>query len=88
MHPKQSRMGGTKQKKEKKCAKVEENERSRGFIKDSNHSTGKDASEQLTMLIMAPTGRTNLVYFGFTPLFSSTHLNVIGKVAALKTSKK
>lgn len=37
-----------------------------------------------SMLIVAPTGSTNLVMRLSTPLFSSKHLNVIGKVAELK----
>ena len=37
-----------------------------------------------SMLIVAPTGRTNLVKRLSTPLFSSRHLKVMGRVAELK----
>lgn len=37
-----------------------------------------------SMLIVAPTGSTNLVMRLSTPLFSSRHLNVMGRVAELK----
>ena len=39
------------------------------------------------MLTVAPTGSTKRVTRLSTPLFSSRHLNVIGRVAALKTKK-
>lgn len=38
-----------------------------------------------SMFIVAPTGSTNLVMRLSTPLFSSKHLKVIGKVAELKS---
>lgn len=37
-----------------------------------------------SMLIVAPTGSTNLVMRLSTPLFSSRHLKVMGRVAELK----
>lgn len=41
-----------------------------------------------SMLMVAPTGSTNLVTRLSTPLFSSRHLKVMGRVAELRTVRE